>query len=1148
MKAAIYTLLLLVGPLLAGTPEAMVLLKANCFSCHNPEKEKGGLDLTTRAGLLRGSDEGKAIIPGKAPASRLIQVIQTGSDPHMPPKGQLTPRAISMLENWVNAGAPWDATALKDKPRPAPAKLGKLPPSYTPALAVTLAPDGKRLALARANTIFIHDLTAKNKRIATLTGHRDAVQSLAWSADGKWLASGGYRSVRLWNTEWKLARELTGFAGRVTAIVFSPDNTTLFTADDGHVRTWSVADGKPASNWQAHQDTVYGLALSRDGKQIATASADETAKVWSVVDKNATATLEGHHGAVYAVAFKSDGKQLATGSADHEMLVWDLQSKQKLTEVRNHKGGVTALRWTPDDKALVTSCEDGLARIFTDIKPHDGAQRSGTAKERKLAGASGRLHSIATSADTKTVVAGNHAGDVFIWQNNRLTATLKAEAAAEPKGKISFIKDVLPILSKAGCSAGSCHAKAGGQHGFQLSVFAYDTHKDWREITADAHGRRVFPAFPSESLIVKKATLAMPHEGGQRIKPGSNSDRVLRQWIRDGMAYQHEGEPLLTHLTVEPAARIYRMGQTQHLKVTAHFSNDSRRDVTALTKFVSNDTEMVAVDEAGRVTVGRMNGEGTLVVRYMGQVAIARVTVPAAKKIPAANYAALPANNFIDELAYAQFQRLGLLPSELCSDAEFLRRASLDTIGRLPTVEEARTFLDDKTKSPAKRRALIERLLKHPAYGDYWANKWADLVRPNPDRAGLKSVYVLDQWLREAFRANQPMDQFARAMITASGSTHRFGPAVVYRDKRTPDEMAKIFSQAFLGTRLECARCHNHPNEKWTQSDFYSLAAYFAQVKRKGSGVSPPISGGTEFFYHGGSGSVKHPVTGNILAPKPPAGPPAQVAVGADPRAALVDWIVRPDNPFFARAMVNRVWGVYFGRGLVNPVDDLRASNPAMNAALLDALATHFVKIKFDQKALIRTVMQSRLYQLSHTPNESNTADTRNFSRMYLRRLRAEVLMDAINDVTGVPSSFAATWPGARAIETWNFKISSEFLDAFGRPNSSSDPPCERNTSGTIVQALHLMHGDGLQKKITHAKGRARRLADSKKTVAEIADEVYLAALSRRPTKNETVFVEKFYQGHNNAKDAEDGENNRRTATEDFIWAIINSAEFVFNH
>ena len=1143
MRAALYILTLLALPLWAGTPEAMVLLKANCFSCHNPDKEKGGLDLTTREALLAGGDNGKVLQPGKAAASRLVQSLQPGADPHMPPKDQLSPRAIAALEAWVNDGAPWDAEALKDRPSPKIEQLAQLPASYAPALALAMSTDGKRLAVGRANRVVVHDLENKNDVLATLQGHRDAVQALAWSADGKWLASSDYRSVRLWNAELKPAGEITAFEGRVTALVFAPDNKSLFTADSqpavrGLVRQWSVPERKPLADWPAHADAIYGLALSKDGKQLATAGADEVATVWTLADRKPRATLEGHQGAVYGVAFKADGDQLATVSADHELLVWDLKTKLKMTEVRVHKGGVTGLYWTPDDKAIVTSCEDGLARIFTDIQTHDGAQRSSTAKERKLTGGSGRLHAVVSSADAKTVVAGNHAGDVFIWENNRLTATLKPETkAAVPEGKVSFIKDVLPILSKAGCSAGACHAKAEGQRGFSLSVFAYDTRKDWQEITEDAFGRRVFPAYPEESLIYRKATLAMPHEGGQRIAPGSESAKVLLQWIREGMAYQHEGEATLSRVTVEPASGVYRKGAGQSLKVTAYFSDDSKRDVTALAEFVSNDNGMATVTDAGRITVGQLNGEGTVVARYMGQVAISRVTVPAEKKIAAAQYAALPAHNFIDELAYAQFQRLGFLPSELCSDEEFLRRASLDTIGRLPTIKEARAYLDDKAKD--KRAKLTERLLADPAYADHWANKWADLVRPNPDRAGLKSVYVLDQWLREAFRKNLPMDAFAREMITATGSTHRFGPTVVYRDKRTPDEMAKIFSQVFLGTRLECARCHNHPNEKWSQRDFYSLAAYFAQVKRKGAGVSPPISGGTEWFYHGASGSVSHPVTGETLPPRAPDSEPAKMAAGDDARQKLVDWMAKLDNPFFARAMVNRVWGAHFGKGLVEPVDDMRASNPPVNAALLDALAAHFVKLKFDQKALIRTILSSRLYQLSSEPNATNAVDTRNFSRSYRRRLSAEVLLDAVSDVTGVPTSFTATWNGARALETWNFKIGSEFLDAFGRPNSSSDPPCERNTKGTVVQALHMMHSEILHAKITHADGRAAKLAASDKAPAEIAEEVFLVSLNRRPTATESKQIAAYFE-----KKKED----RKGAVQDLLWAVLNTAEFLFNH
>ena len=743
------------------------------------------------------------------------------------------------------------------------------------------------------------------------------------------------------------------------------------------------------------------------------------------------------------------------------------------------------------------------------------------------------------SVDKNGLVRAVEEGEVVLQvrygpHKGKITVSVKARQADEP---LSFVKDVLPILSKSGCNAGSCHAKPDGQNGFKLSVFTYDPKSDWREIVQDARGRRVFPAFPKESLIIKKSTLTVPHEGGQRIKPGSESERVLLQWIREGMVYQQEKESELVRLSVMPAKRIYRRAQSQRLIVQAHYSDGSMRDVTNLADYISNDGKIAAVTEDGHVTVGQINGEGTVLARYMGQVAIARITVPAETRLPTEHYAKLPANNFIDELANAQFQQLGLFPSNPCTDAEFIRRASLDAVGRLPTTNEAKTFLEDK--SPDKRDKLIERLLADPAYADYWANKWADLVRPNPDRAGLKSVYVLDQWLRAAFRENLPMDRFARDMVTASGSTHRFGPTVVYRDKRTPPELAKIFSQVFLGKRLECARCHNHPNEKWTLSDFHSFSAFFAKIGRKGSGVSPPISGGTEWFYHGGSGEVKHPVSGEVLFPKPPGAALVKLEKGADPRDALMDWMNEPNNAFFARAMVNRVWGAFFGRGIVEPVDDIRTSNPPVNAELLDRLAKHFVELKYDQKALIRTIMQSHLYQLSSIPNDTNRADTRHFSRSYRRRLSAEVLLDAISDVTGVPESFSATWSGARAMETWNFKIGSEFMDAFGRPNSSSDPPCERDAKGTIVQSLHLMHAEKLNSKITHEKGLARKLAEGKQTPAEIAQTIYLAALSRRPTEKEGAVVAAYFQKH---------KDNRRAAVEDFLWALINSAEFVLNH
>src|SRR6185436_17566134 len=405
----------------------------------------------------------------------------------------------------------------------------------------------------------------------------------------------------------------------------------------------------------------------------------------------------------------------------------------------------------------------------------------------------------------------------------------------------------------------------------------------------------------------------------------------------------------------------------------------------------------------------KLSGQGVVVARFMGLVDAARITLPADRMLPKKRYETLPVNNFIDELAYAHFQKLGLFPSEGCTDAEFIRRSSLDAIGTLPTPEEARAFLADA--DPAKRRRWINHLLAQPAYGDYWANKWADLLRPNPDRVGVKSVFTLDQWLRESFRASKPYDQFVREIILAEGSNHRDGPVVVYRDRRDPPELTTMFSQLFLGMRMECARCHHHPNEKWSQDDFYQFAAFFGPLKQKGGGLSPPISGTTETFYFAPGRTVKHPVTDEVMKPRPPDGPPVDASADSDPRRALADWLTDPNNPFFAKAAVNRIWAAFFGRGFVEPVDDFRISNPASNEPLLNALAQDFARHGYDLKHLMRTILESHLYQLSSTPNEFNLADTKNFSRSYRRRLPPEVLLDAVNDVTGLPDEFQGTPP-----------------------------------------------------------------------------------------------------------------------------------------
>jgi hypothetical protein len=505
--------------------------------------------------------------------------------------------------------------------------------------------------------------------------------------------------------------------------------------------------------------------------------------------------------------------------------------------------------------------------------------------------------------------------------------------------------------------------------------------------------------------------------------------------------------------------------------------------------------------------------------------------------LPDAVYTSLPVNNPIDKLVYARLKTLGFSPSDECSDAEFIRRASLDAVGTLRKPSEVQEFLADRSSD--KRTKLIDQLLDDPAFGDFWAIKWGDLIRPNPTRVGVKPVYLLDIWLRDSFRANKPYDQLVRELLTSEGSTHQYGPVAIFRDKREPVDATAFVSQIFLGVRMECAKCHHHPNEKWSQTDYFQFAAYFGNLKHKGQGISPPISGEAEYIWNGPGGEVRHPVSKEIMKPKPPDGPAPELHPGDDPRAALAAWMTRPDNPFFARAIVNRIWSQYFGRGIVDPVDDFRASNPATNEPLLDWLAHDFVENKYDLKHLMRTIMQSHVYQLSSIPNQQNISDTKNFSRAYRRRLPAEVLLDAVSDVTGTTETFQGLPTGARALQTWNHKLESEFMDAFGRPNSSAECPCERDTKTSVVQALHLMNSNRLQAKIDKSDGRARKLAESKESEPEIIKDLYIATLNRMPTSDETTTAEKAFK----APDA-----TRKTAVEDLMWALINSAEFVFNH
>lgn len=698
-------------------------------------------------------------------------------------------------------------------------------------------------------------------------------------------------------------------------------------------------------------------------------------------------------------------------------------------------------------------------------------------------------------------------------------------------------RDVEPILTRFGCNAGACHGKQRGQNGFQLSLLGFDPAYDLDAIAREARGRRVFPAAPDTSLLLAKATGRVPHGGGKKIEPEGAEYRVLRDWIAAGTPRDPADSPRLEKLTVAPDERTLAAGEEVSLAVTAHFSDGTTEVVTAMAAFQSNESAIAGVDPGGQVRAGPIPGEAAVTARFRGQFATCFITIPQPGSVPASLYDELPRRNFIDGLVWDKLRKLGLTPSPPADDATYLRRAYLDVIGRLPTPEEVRAFLADP--APDRRARLVDRLLERPEYADHWASKWMDLLRPNPYRVGIKAVFNLDGWIRQAFRRNLPYDEFVRQVVTAKGSTWRSSPATIFRDRREPEELTTMVSQLFLGIRLECAKCHHHPFEVWGQDDFYEFAAYFAQVGRKGTGLSPPISGGEEIVFAGKSGQVKHPQTGEPLAPEPLFGAAAPPSEGADPRESLARWMTGPDNPYFAQVIVNRVWADLMGRGLVEPVDDLRATNPPTNGPLLEALAKDFRAHGCDLKHLIRTILSSHVYGLSDEPVDANAADTRNYSRHYRQRLRAEVILDAVCDITGVPERFEGAPPGTRSNALWTVRSDSLFLDTFGRPDPNQDPPCERTPDTSVTQALHLMNAPDLHGKVTSDEGLAAKLAASDRTADQVGEELYLRVYSRFPTDEERALVAETLGAATEAK-------ARRAAVEDLLWALLNTPEFLF--
>ena len=715
-----------------------------------------------------------------------------------------------------------------------------------------------------------------------------------------------------------------------------------------------------------------------------------------------------------------------------------------------------------------------------------------------------------------------------------LTVAVSVKDTTAPR-RFNFENDIVPLLSRFGCNSSGCHGKAEGQNGFKLSVFGFDPVADYSALVKESRGRRVFPAVPTRSLLLLKVSGQAAHGGGIRISADTREYETLRAWIAAGMPFGEAGDPTVTAVRVEPRERVLDFRGRQQLRVIARYSDGREVDVTGHARFQSNNDGLAAVAVDGLVSAGEAPGEVAVMASFMNHVDTFRAFIPRPQAI--ANYPRLPENNFIDRLVFARLRRLNLLPSEQCDDAEFLRRVSLDIIGTLPSAAEARRFLADKRSD--RRARLVDALLRRPEYADYWALKWADLLRIDRQVLGHKRAYGYYRWVRDSLASGKPYDRFARELLTAEGPLTDVPAAAFYKAVPKPGEAASSLAQVFLGVRIACAQCHHHPFDRWTQTDYQGMLSFFGQVA-----LRPSPRG--EALVAEGNPVARHPRTGAAISAYALGTKMPAVAPGFNPgsppgdrRRALADWMTGPENAFFARNLVNRYWAHFSGRGLVEPVDDVRATNPPSNPELLDALAKSFVQSKYDIRQLIRTITASRVYQLSSKPNATNERDEQSYSRARLKRVDAEVLLDMVCQTTGVGEKFDGVPHGYRAIQLWDSKVPHYFLKLFGRPARVSACECARTHEPSVAQVLHLLNAPEVHGKLSHASGRVAKLVRRLPDDRALAEELYLTFYNRFPDTSERAVAVDYLKK---------GKEDRQKAAEDLAWSLMNSLEFVFNH
>ncbi len=738
------------------------------------------------------------------------------------------------------------------------------------------------------------------------------------------------------------------------------------------------------------------------------------------------------------------------------------------------------------------------------------------------------------SIDSRGVIHAEHDGATALkvrHSGHSETVIVRVFDATDAR-PVHFATDVMPILTKSGCNAGGCHGKASGQNGFKLSLLGFDANADFQSLVQEGRGRRMFPAQPDASLFLLKATGTTPHAGGKKLKKDTPDYNTIRRWISQGMPRGSDREPKLLSIRVEPAERRLFPRNTQQIRVEARYDDGSIRDVTRLAQFKSNAPDIADVSEDARVGTLDSVGEAAIMARFGGQVAVSRVTVPRPEPV---TFDEPPARNFIDPLVFGKLRELGIAPSPPCTDVEFARRSSLDICGLLPSPEEVTAFRSDL--DPEKRTKWVERLLDRGEYADLFAMKWSAILKNSAQFGQLSrpGSFGFHAWIRQAIASNMPYDKFAAAIVSARGEAAINPPVVWYRSVNTTEEQVDDTAQLFLGLRLQCARCHHHPFEAWSQDDYFGFASVFARIGRKGS-----FDAVTARVFTMPTGLATNPTTGKKMPPKPPGGEPfGELGPRQDPREVLADWFRQPENPFLAKAVVNRYWKHFLGRGLVEPEDDMRATNPPTNPALLDALAADFVQNGYDLKRLARLIATSQAYDRSSLPNASNVTDRQNFARFYPRRLPAEVLLDALNVATGNQEDFRDLPKGFRTTQLPDNSIASYFLDVFGRPKRESVCECERSSEANLSQTLHLLNSGEIQTKLSANIGRIKALDEDKRSDVEKVDELYRICISRSPTDDELEVCTTHLTRRRSEK-------NSRQGFEDLVWALINTKEFLF--